>query len=171
MFYTYCIKTSHDSETAAVGQQVITACALIHHDFDGITKVFLPKRASTKKFLPDVYEIPGGHIEYGENIIDGLKREIKEEFEIDIRVGDPFFVFDYFNPIKGSHSIEVIYFATLMHSPNDIVLHADDHSEGTWFSEDDVDAMNSVLKTKDDPEYQAVRKAFGIINGVTTICL
>jgi 8-oxo-dGTP pyrophosphatase MutT (NUDIX family) len=159
------MKISHDSETAAVGQQVITACALIHHDFNDVKKVFLPKRASTKKFLPDVYEIPGGHIDYNENIVDGLKREIKEELEIDIRIGDPFFVFDYCNPIKGSHSIEVIYFATLVGTPDEIVIHPEDHSVGTWFSEDDLENVYSNSKSKDDPEYEALRKAFKIMNG------
>src|ERR1051326_8208950 len=96
-------KISHDSEVAAHGQQVITACALIHYNFDGIVKVFLPKRADTKKFLPGVYEIPGGHIDFGENIVNGLKREILEELEIEIKVGDPFYVFDYTNEVKASH--------------------------------------------------------------------
>ena len=90
-------KISHDSETAAHGQQVITACALIHHDFDGVVKVFLPKRAASKKFLPGVFEIPGGHIDFGEDIKTGLKREILEELEVRINVGDPFAVFDYTN--------------------------------------------------------------------------
>lgn len=33
---------SHDSETPAHGQQVITACAFIHRDFGEVTKVFRP---------------------------------------------------------------------------------------------------------------------------------
>lgn len=53
-------KIAHDSETPAHGKQAITACAFIHTNVDGIEKVFLPKRADTKKFLPGVYELPGG---------------------------------------------------------------------------------------------------------------
>lgn len=123
------IKTSHDSEVLAAGQQVITACALIHKKFDGVEKIFLPKRADTKKFLPSVYEIPGGHIDFGEDIVDGLKREIKEEFGADIEVGDLFASFTYMNQVKGSHSIEVIYFATFTSPIEDITLHQEDHSE------------------------------------------
>src|SRR3546814_11693547 len=74
---------SHDSEVPAHGQQVITACAFTNNNFDGIEKVFLPKRADTKKFLPGVYEIPGGHIDYGEDVAAGLKREIQEELKMD----------------------------------------------------------------------------------------
>lgn len=64
-------KTSHDSETPAHGRQVITACAFIHRKIDGVEKVFLPKRAATKKFLPNVYELPGGHIDYAKTLLRG----------------------------------------------------------------------------------------------------
>ncbi len=79
------MKIFHDSETPAQGQQAITACAFIHQQFDGIEKLFWAKRADTKKFLPGVYELPGGHIDFGEDIVEGLRREIKEEFGLDER--------------------------------------------------------------------------------------
>ncbi len=159
------MKTSHDSETPAQGQQVITACALICHDFDGVTKVFLPKRADTKRFLPGVYEIPGGHIDYGENIIEGLKREVREELEVDVRIGDPFFVFDYTNEIKGSHSIEVIYFASLVGDPGDVKIHPEDHSTYLWISKDEIDKVITPAKGSDDIEIKAIRKAFELLDG------
>lgn len=118
---------SHDSERPAHGQQVITACAFIHHKFDGKEKVFLPKRALTKKFLPGVYELPGGHIDYGEDIVTGLKREINEEFQMHVRIGDPFAIFTYVNEIKGSHSIQVIYFATFINPITEIKAHHSNH--------------------------------------------
>ena len=111
-WYDYSMNTiSHDSETPAQGQQVITACAFLHHSFDGSMKVFLPKRADTKKFLPGIYELPGGHIDFGEDFIAGLKREVQEEFGLKCSVGDPCAAFTYTNEVKGSHSIEVIFFA------------------------------------------------------------
>jgi 8-oxo-dGTP diphosphatase len=158
-------KISHDSETEARGQQVISACALIHKNFDGIEKIFLPKRADTKKFLPGVYEIPGGHIEYGEDIVEGLRREIKEEFEVDIAVGEPFASFTYTNEVKGSHSVEVIYFATFTSPIEEIKIHADDHSEYGWFSEDELDEVITEYKGDDDPEIQALKRAFELLKG------
>lgn len=158
-------KISHDSETAAQGQQVITACALIHHQFEGTAKVFLPKRADTKKFLPGVYEIPGGHIDLGEHIVAGLKREIREELGVEINVGDPFYVFDYMNDIKGSHSVEIIYFATLQGSPSDITLHPEDHATGGWFAESELEQTHTPTKGADDPEFLALKKAFALLNG------
>lgn len=159
--------TSHDSESAADGQQVITACAFIHHVIDGHEKVFLPRRAITKKFLPGVRELPGGHIDFGENPVDGLKREIKEEFDMEIAVGDPFFVFTYTNEVKGSHSIEVVYFAQFTNGTENIKLNPEDHSEFGWFAENELEQAYACNKDADDIEFVAVRKGFAILRGET----
>ncbi len=158
-------KISHDSEVAAHGQQVITACAFIHHSFDGVEKVFLAKRADTKKFLPSVHELPGGHIDFGEDPVVGLVREVNEEFSKSLEVGDPFFVFTYTNEVKGSHSIEVIYFAAFSDGIENVVLNPEDHSEYGWYAESELEIVYSENKDADDIEFQAVRKGFAILRG------
>ena len=166
-------KTSHDSETPAQGQQVMSACAFIHHNFDGAEKVFLPKRAESKKFLPGVYELPGGHIDYGEDLIDGLKREIMEELEMEVSIGDPFAVFTYLNEVKGSHTIEVVYFGTFVGSIDSIKIHPEDHSGYAWMSREEVVANRGEIsvapnsqidyKQEDDPEYLNMLKGFDLL--------
>lgn len=158
-------KTVFDSETLAKGEQKIVACALIHHNFDGVEKVFLPKRADTKKFMPGVYEMPGGHVDYGEDVVAGLKREVFEEFEKNIVVGDPFAAFTYENPIKQCHSIEVVYFAQFEDGPDGIVAHPEDHSGYEWMSEADMHKIVASGKSKDDEEYITIKKAFNLLNG------
>jgi 8-oxo-dGTP diphosphatase len=155
-------KVSHDSETLAQGQQVFTACAFIHRIIDGEERVFLPKRADTKKFLPGKYEIPGGHIDYGEDIEAGLKREVKEELGIEVSLGDPFAVFTYTNDIKGSHSIEVVYFAQLLGEPDAIKIDPDDHSSCGWFSEQEAINLNGDEK---DQEVAVIKKGFALLRG------
>ncbi|HUB93989.1 MAG TPA: NUDIX domain-containing protein [Verrucomicrobiae bacterium] len=82
--------TPYDNESTVPSQQLITACALIWHKFDGVTKIFLSRRPDDAEFLPGAYELPGGHIDLGENILTGLRREIKEELGVDVHIGDPF---------------------------------------------------------------------------------
>lgn len=153
-----------DSELLAEGQQVITACALVHQKINGVEKVFLAKRAETKKFLPGVFEIPGGHIDFGEDLVVGLKREFKEEFGADIVVGDPFAAFTYENHIKKSHSVEIIYFARLA-SDSKITLNTDDHSTSIWVGEDELDKIYSPHKGPDDDEFVVLKKGLSILNG------
>lgn len=158
-------KIAHDSETPAAGQQVFTACAFIWHDFDGVKKVFLPKRAATKKFLPSVYELPGGHIDYGEDLVEGLKREIMEELSMHICVGDVISAFTYMNDVKQSHSIEVIYFAQFTDPLANIHINSDDHQTYGWFSEGELPEVYKMQKGPDDLEYPHVKKAFALLKG------
>lgn len=167
------IKENQDSATPAHGQQVISACAFIHHNFNGTPKLFLAKRAKTKKFLPDVYELPGGHIDFGEDIVDGLKREVKEEHNMSISVGDPFYVYTYNNHIKGSHSVQAIYFAQFLEPINQIIINPEDHSTFGWFSKDEVKNLRNEIvidihvdhNYSDDPEYLTMLRGFELLEG------
>lgn len=159
------MKTIHDSATPTPGQRVITACAFIHREVDGIHKVFMAKRADTKKFLPGVYELPGGHIDFGEDTKDGLIREIQEEFGIEVRLGDPFAVFTYLNEIKGSHSIEVLYFAQLVNPDVEIHPNPEDHSTCDWFAESELPQTFVSEKDIEDDEVKAIYKGFVLLKG------
>jgi 8-oxo-dGTP diphosphatase len=134
----------------SVGQQKITACAFLHKD----GKLFIAKRADTKTFLPGKFELPGGHIEYGEQIAEGLKREFREEFGLEIIVGDPFYAFTYMN--GENHVIEVDYLAELSDPSAEIHLRPEEHSEYRWVSRAELDAVWDPA----DPEYAAIQKGF-----------
>lgn len=134
--------------------QKITVCAFLHHK----GKLFIAKRAATKRFLPDKFELPGGHVEFGETLEDGLRREFREEFGVDIEIGDPFYAFTYIN--DGAHVVEIDYLAKLKDSNQVININPEDHSEYRWVSKKEVD---EVWDDK-DAEYGAIQKGFGIIN-------
>ncbi len=157
------MKPAHDSETPARNQQVITVCAFLYHNFDGAMKVFLPKRAATKKFLPSVYELPGGHVDFGENLVSALKREIREEFSKDIKIGQVFAAFDHMNEVKGSHTAEIIYFAKFVNGIDDIKLNPQDHSEYLWLAESELSQIFAEGKNEDDDEIRAIHRGFAIL--------
>ena len=167
-------KAQHDSETPAEGQQVISAVAFIHRKVSGTVQVYLARRANSKKFLPGKYELLGGHIDFGELLEDGIKREIKEELEAEVTVGDAFFAFTYENKIKGSHTVEIVYFAQFSSDPDKIKLNSEDHSEAGWFSREVLSTMKSEVVADDhpqsmdldgqeDPEWLAIMKGFDIL--------
>lgn len=152
---------SQDSATPAHGQQVITACAAIYKIIEGKPAILLAKRAETKKFLPGKYELPGGHIDFGEQIEDGLAREITEELQLKVVVEDVFSAFTYVNEVKGSHSVELLYFASPI-AGSEPQVNPSDHSELTWFTKGTIEHVRDI-NGADDIEYPHVLKAFDIL--------
>lgn len=47
-------------------------------------KILILRRSATDEWMPNHYGLPGGKIEDGENILNGLCRECKEETDLDI---------------------------------------------------------------------------------------
>lgn len=62
----------------------VAAAALI----DENDNVLMVKRANDNKRRPGEWEYPGGKVEEGETPEEALKREIKEEINIDINIED-----------------------------------------------------------------------------------
>lgn len=47
-------------------------------------RVLLVHRSSSKRWYPNVWDFPGGHLEPGENRTEALVRELREELNIEI---------------------------------------------------------------------------------------
>lgn len=57
----------------------------------------------------EYYSLPGGGVEAGETLEDGLVRELKEELGITPVIGDLFLVNQHFDTDKSVHSVEFIF--------------------------------------------------------------
>lgn len=53
-------------------------------------------------------KFPGGGLEFGEGMIDCLKREFREEFNLEIEVGELFYLTDFFQVSAFSENDQVI---------------------------------------------------------------
>jgi mutator protein MutT len=62
-----------------MGRHVVVAAALVR---DG--EVLLCHRSPTRTWYPDVWDLPGGHVEDGETPQAALRRELTEELGVDV---------------------------------------------------------------------------------------
>ena len=109
-----------DTETPEITR--VTAAILINDE-----KVIIAKRKSTGK-LPNKWEFPGGKIEINETPEQCLKREMKEEFDIDVSVdeylGSSVYHYDHI-------SIELLAYRTYWEGGE---IDLKDHDEFKWVS-------------------------------------
>ena len=88
---------------------VVTAAIVEDHD-----RYFVTKRVKGVH-LEGLWEFPGGKVESGESLADGLRRELKEELGAAVEVGDEFFSVTHHYPDR---SVELHFLScTFLNAP------------------------------------------------------
>ena len=77
-------------------------------------KVFMSRRGPLARNERGLWEFPGGSVELGETLAAALRREIHEEFGIEIEVGELLDVVDHILPDEGQHWVSPTYLCRLL---------------------------------------------------------
>ncbi len=70
---------------------------------DASGRLFLARRGPSAKNERGLWEFPGGSVEFGETLAGALRREMREEYGIEIEVRDLLDVADHILPEEGQH--------------------------------------------------------------------
>jgi len=96
---------------------------------DGIIKIFNPNFSGIvlikRKNPPFGYALPGGFVDYGEKVEDALKREMKEETNLDIEIEKLLGVYSNPNRDPRLHTASIVF---VCHA-NDLPKAGDDAKE------------------------------------------
>lgn len=68
---------------------------------DNVGRLVLAQRGPQAKNERGLWEFPGGPVEFGERLAGALKREIHEEYGIEIEVGELLDVVNHILPDEG----------------------------------------------------------------------
>lgn len=111
-------------------KQVTVAAAII---VDG-DKIFATQRGYGK--FKDGWEFPGGKVEQGETPQQAVKREIREELDTEIKVGELFDTVEYDYP--DFHLTMHCFFCTVI--SGDLVLK--EHEAAKWLTKETLDSVD-----------------------------
>lgn len=94
-----------------------------------------------RKNPPYGYALPGGFVDIGESVEDALKREMKEEVQLEIEIVDLLGV--YSNPKRDQrfHTVSIVYLCRTNENP----VAADDAKSVEVLSLDELEKINLVF--------------------------
>lgn len=101
-----------------------------------------------KNSYRSTWEYPGGQVEVGENLIEGLKREIREESGIEVEVGELFCIASNTGKYPGHSGVKEVPTKVMLDficKPVGGAEHiSDETSEVGWFTTEEARAMISA---------------------------
>jgi len=121
--------------------EVIARSVIINDD-----KILLVNEKSDKSY----YFLPGGHVEFGETIEEGLKREIKEELGVRIKEFEPLFMVENIFEKKDLKRHEFNHVFKVEPETYEFNI-TEDHIEFSWHNVSDLQNINLLpekLKNK-----------------------
>lgn len=104
-------------------------------------KFLVTKRSPINDFLPNLFDLPGGTVEFGEDPKEALKREIFEETSLKVDINRPIYLYSQVQ--KERHQIWIIY--ECEYKGGEIKLNPEEHSEYKWVSLEEAKNMTTII--------------------------
>jgi 8-oxo-dGTP diphosphatase len=112
--------------------------------FNSEGKMLTLFRTQTAPTGPNTWDLPGGDLDYGEDAIAGIIREITEETGLGVTNVSPFDVESLINP-AGNFWISIAYYAQA--TTSDVTL-SFEHSEYRWVTISEFLEINTSNRAK-----------------------
>ena len=104
---------------------------------DNRGRLFLARRGIKAKNESGLWDFPGGSVEFGETMAEALRREMREEFGIEITVGELLDVVDHILKEEGQHWVSPTFLCTIT-SGEPSIMEPEKCAEIGWFRPDEV---------------------------------
>ena len=125
---------------------------------DDAGQLFLARRGPEAKNERGLWEFPGGSVEFGERLADALKREMREEYGIEIEAGELLDVVDHILPDEGQHWISPTFICTIT-SGEPTIREAAKCTEIGWFAPDEAPSnLTQITRINLEHYRQRVKK-------------
>lgn len=124
-------------------------------------RLFLARRGPRAKNERGLWEFPGGSVEFGERLADALRREMREEYGVEIVVGELLDVVDHILPEEGQHWVSPAYLCRIV-SGTPTIREPEKCSEIGWFAPAEIPHGLTVISRENLENYVKSRSRAGL---------
>lgn len=117
-------------------------------------KVFLTKRSKHATNEWGTWEIPGGKVHFGETLQNAAKREVKEEYGVDIEITEQFPAQNHLIPEEKQHWVPTTFLCKIIGNKKPRIMEPDRCDEIGWFSFDKLPFPLSIITKIDIAHYK-----------------
>lgn len=128
----------------------VSAGAMIINDRG---EIFLAKRGPKTRNERGCWENPGGSVEFGEKLVDAVKREVMEEYGAEIEILEQFPAEDHLIPAEHQHWVATTFLARFKQGSTPRILEPDKCSAIGFFSLDNLPQPLSIITQLDIQYY------------------
>ena len=125
---------------------------------DGQGRLFLARRGPEAKNERGLWEFPGGAVEVGERLAEALQREMREEYGVEIAVGELLDVVDHILPAEGQHWVSPSFICAILFG-TPVIREPGKCAEIGWFAPEAVPADLTQITRENLAHYLAYRAA------------
>lgn len=72
------------------------------------TRILMVRKSSDDPHNPELWELPGGRLNFGEDVEQHLSREIREEVGLEVEAGRPLYIWSWIMRHEGEPPIQVV---------------------------------------------------------------
>jgi 8-oxo-dGTP diphosphatase len=112
-------------------------------------EIFLSKRSHNATNEKGCWETPGGAVEFGETLEEAVKREIREEYGIEIQLVKQFPAENHIIPNEKQHWVATTFLARLKSSQKPKIMEPEKCDAIGWFSLDNLPKPLSIITKLD----------------------
>lgn len=140
-----------------LSQHILVAVGAVIEDDKG--RILLVKHKQERGgYWQGKWICPGGELEVGEKIKEGIKREVKEETNLEVELVTPLVPFDRIVKVDGKTSLHVIYIDYVARLVSGELKVGSDAGEALWVNKKNISKMWQELHE----DTQSLLKVAGI---------
>src|SRR3989344_185856 len=128
----------------------VSAGAMIFNDKN---ELFVSKRSKNAKNERGCWETPGGSVNFGETLEEAVRREIKEEYGIDIEILEQFPAADHIISDEHQHWVATTFLARIKDGQIPKIMEPKKCDGIGWFPLDKLPQPLSIITKLDLEEY------------------